>query len=298
MASRIIRRPDPPQSALSRVGQIWVIESLAERHTGIAIRNHLLDLFIPLERAPAVVYRDVGGSEELFAALAELRADVERTGRYPILDIECHGNRAGLGLRDGSLVTWVELKPYLQAINLVSRFNLVVLMSCCSGAWYASEERLEEPASFLAYLGPITPVDDLPMQRATMAFFTRLFAERDVSAAIQALHAAEPTFPIVYETAIGVFRDVGVGYIRSHSTPDGIRERAQRQRDRLAVQGRVLSLEEAVALVKYAEPEAFKRFVRSYFALDQFPENAARFPIDYQELWDAAWEPQKGDTQG
>lgn len=53
-----------------------------------------------------------------------------------------------------------------------------------------------------------------------------------------------------------------------------------------------MSLEEAVALVKYAEREAFnKRFVRSYFALDQFPENAARFPIDCQELWEAAWEP-------
>jgi hypothetical protein len=294
MGSLIIRRPVSPQSALSTVGQIWVIESLGEheRHTGTAIRDHLRDILIPLERAPAVVYRDVPGREELLAALAELRADVERTGRYPILDIECHGGRDGLGLRDGSLVTWVELKPYLQAINLASRFNLVILMSCCSGAWYAGEERLEEPASFLAYLGPITPVDDLPMQRATMAFFAALFAERDVSAAIQALHAAEPTFPIVYESAIGVFRDVGVGYIRSHSTPDGFRERAQRQRDRLAVKGRVVSLEEAVALVKYAEREAFnKRFVRSYFALDQFPENAARFPIDYQELWEAAWVP-------
>lgn len=211
-----------------------------------------------------------------FAALEELRSDVERTGRYPILDIESHGleNHSGVALRDGSRVTWAELKPYLQAINLASRFNLVLIMACCSGGYFAIEKRLHEPATFLAYLGPTTAVDDVPLVRALMAFFTELFARRDVSFAIEALNAAEPGFPYAYSTAEGIFRDVAEGYLRMVMSTSARRERARAWIEKRRLQGLPCQrVAEAVRTMEATERQSLTAMIRTYFALDAFPEN-------------------------
>jgi hypothetical protein len=291
------RYPVPPGSELSRVGRIWVLESLGDddRHTGIAIREHLRDLFIAWENPPEVTYRDIASGAALFAALEEVRADVERTGRYPILDIECHGfdDHSGVALRDGSGATWAELKPHLQAINLASRFNLVLIMACCSGGYFSIEERLHEPATFLAYLGPTTEVDAGELERALKAFFTALFDRRDVSEAINAMNVAQPGFPYVYMTAEGVFRDVGEGYLRTVSSTRARRARARAWiiNGRRQGEPRPSSVAKAVTLMEAAERQSFAGMIRSYFALDAFPENAERFPVDYWQIWRAAQRP-------
>lgn len=281
----------PPGSELSKVGQIWIIESLAERHTGIVMRDHLRDLFIPWDNPPQVTYRDVASSSELFAALEDLCSDVKRTRRWPILDIECHGlaDLSGLALRDGSTASWEELKPRLQKINLTSRFNLFLILALCNGGYFGSAERLHEPAAFVAYLGPNTEIGDVELSNALKAFFSALFEKRDATEAINALNAAVPGFPYFYATAEGIFRLALEGYLKDVSER-GRRNRARDMVFRLRDAGnrQVPSINEMMRWYEKREREMFADFRRVYFALDAFPENAERFPVDYWQIWRAA----------
>ncbi len=74
----------PARAELATVGQVWIVESLEERdrHTGVAIREHLLDMFLGRSLDVKVTLRFVKSAAELLAALDELRIDVERTKRY------------------------------------------------------------------------------------------------------------------------------------------------------------------------------------------------------------------------
>jgi hypothetical protein len=281
--------PVPLGSETSRVGQIWIIESLREndRHTGIIIRDHLLDLFLAADMKVEVTFRQVASAAELFASLEALRADVAKTGRYPILDIECHGlaDYSGLALSDGSTASWDELKPYLQAINFASRFNLFLVLAACNGGYFAQAARLHELGAVLAYLGPSTEVGDLELVNALKAFFTELFRARDVSDAIIALHTAEPKFPFFYTTAEGFFRAAGEGYLRP-LTPKVRRQRARElvYKRRLAGDRHPPSINEMLRRLAARERSLFGEFRRVYFALDDFPENAERFPLTYSDL--------------
>jgi hypothetical protein len=71
----------PPGSELSKVRQVWIIESLQddERHTGIVIRDHLFDLFLARDIKVQVTLRQVASAAELCATLEALREDVQRT---------------------------------------------------------------------------------------------------------------------------------------------------------------------------------------------------------------------------
>jgi hypothetical protein len=71
----------PAQGELMKAGQVWIIESLQEsdRHTGLAIRQLLDDLFAARDIKIKVTFRSVTCASELLAALDELESDVKRT---------------------------------------------------------------------------------------------------------------------------------------------------------------------------------------------------------------------------
>lgn len=287
----------PPDAENSRVGRIWIIESLSdkERHTGTALYNHIRDVQItrPEHEQIPITLRRVESATQLIALLEEIRADVEATGRVPIIDIECHGlpDLSGVALKDGSLATWDQLKPYFQAINLACQFNLFLVMACCNGGYFGREERLDEQAAALAYLGPMEDVWNNELSAALIAFFTALLVRRDVAAAIDALHAAVPSFPFFYANAGGIFSGAAEGYLRRVMSTRGQRERARTQIKRLLAEGKPApGINEMVRRMQGIERETIARMIRAYFALDVLPENAKRFPIDYWMLWRAVRE--------
>jgi hypothetical protein len=134
----------------AQISQIWILQSLAdeELQTGTSIRTFLTDTISAHGPSLGIVFKKVHSRTELHVCLGELRANIERTGHNAILDIECHGNSSGLELTDGSIVTWDELRPSLQSINIASRFNLLLVLACCDGGYFGSSNRLHELSSF------------------------------------------------------------------------------------------------------------------------------------------------------
>jgi hypothetical protein len=286
MAERIQLFNDP--GVLGKIGQVWFVESLGdgESQTGRHLRENLQDLLIAREMRVRIVLRRVANRSELFTVLDELCASVLATGLNPILDIECHGDdNRGLLLADQTFIPWGAMKSKLEAINLASRCNLVLVLGCCYGAYFGREARLYERAAFCAYIAPTDIIKVDVLEPGLHAFYAELFTSLDIGNAINAMRAASPEFGYVFMTAYGLFRKVFAEVIADYGMGEGLRQRAEAMALRLQFErGRIVGADEVAQVLKEGEPEAFAQFQRTYFALDLFPENEARFPLAYAQV--------------
>jgi hypothetical protein len=76
----------------------------------------------------------------------------------------------------GSFVAWNELKRPLQRTNSASRFNLMLVLRCCDGAYLGQIARMDEMAPFCALLGPNLEIFDLDLLQGLRAFYLDLLS--------------------------------------------------------------------------------------------------------------------------
>jgi hypothetical protein len=287
MAGRLQLFNNPRE--LGKIGQVWFVESLADddpTHIAGRLREDLEDLLAARGRKLRVVLRRPTNRLEFSAVLEELRASVVATGLNPILDIECHGDDdLGLQLADRTWISWDELKTWLEAINMATRFNLVLVLGCCHGAYFGRESRLYERAAFNAYIAPTDRIEVGTLEAGLHTFYAELFTSLDITKAINAMRVAAPEFGYMYSTAYGLFRSVFGMLIREDGTGEGLRRRAAAMAERARVEsGRTGDVDEVARFLKAREPEDFDRLRRTHFALDLFPENDGRFPLTYTDV--------------
>lgn len=114
---------------------VYVIESpndfdlLNNRTEGNLIKNA-----VSLDEIPCVV-RTATSKETFSWALSDglIEAIKDLPRRLPILHISAHGNEEGLGLTNGEIVTWNELKDRLIVLNEYFQNELILCMSSCKG---------------------------------------------------------------------------------------------------------------------------------------------------------------------
>lgn len=274
---------------LGKIGQVWFVESLADddpTHTARRLREDLQDVLYARARKLRVELRSVTNRVDFFAALDDLCTSVSATRLNPILDIECHGDaEEGIQLADGTLVPWDILKSKLEAINLASRCNVILVLGCCYGAYFGKEARLHERAAFCAYIAPTGSINVRVLASGLRAFYAELFTSLDITNALDAMRAAAPEFGYVFYTAYGLFCTIFAEMIADNGMGDGLRQRAVAMAERLRVErGCTFSVDDVAQRIKAGEPEAFAQFRRTYFLIDQCPENDARFPLTHAKV--------------
>ena len=84
---------------------------------------------------PAVSRLVVSGSALEAAFVVGMRETMEEySDHVPIVHISAHGSDDGIGLTDGTLVSWRNLREMLKPINAALDGNLLLCMSACHGA--------------------------------------------------------------------------------------------------------------------------------------------------------------------
>jgi hypothetical protein len=275
---------------LASIGQMYIVDSLSpnDRQTGRRLREDVEDLLASRSLTVPVTFRRSPDRKTLFEELEELRANVECTRRYPILHLECHGTRDGLGLVlcDGSFVAWNELKQPLQQINSASRFNLMLVLGSCNGAYLSQIARMDEMAPFCALLGPNREIFDVGLLQGLRAFYLDLFVQRDATEAFNALRRAVPDFPYFFTTAQGLFQ-LGFGaYLAEETTDERLAERARNILDTLPAECGITTIDVSLIAqtLKTMERRAFETLQRTFFALEEFPENTSRLALSYDSI--------------
>ena len=115
------------------ISEIVIIKSLGinEYDTAEAIRRFLEQKDIPSR----VV--DCSSQHDFSRVIESLCNLVSSRDRYsPLIHIECHGNESGLVFKDDSSLSWENIYLLLVKLNLVTKFNLFLVLSCCYGGLF------------------------------------------------------------------------------------------------------------------------------------------------------------------
>jgi hypothetical protein len=247
--------------SIGAINMIVVIESLraGDWKTGRALRDDLEIIALPHGNNLQIHYKTAHDADELEFLLRELNAYVSLSGRAPCLHIECHGDKDGLELSDGSRMPWSRLKPLLVEINRTSRMNLFLVLACCDGAYFLPECRYHETVPFAWMFGPTGEIGADPILALSGALYTELLKGSDITSALTIGGVARPAISYASMSAVGVFRIALKARIKG--TPPELR-----------------------AQVRAVEEPLFDQWRRTYFALDEYPQNTDRFAVTYAQV--------------
>ena len=278
-----------PQGDRLYFGSVKIIESLEphERPTGWNLFNELQPIGLMSKPRVTCEYTALQTAAELRARLAEIRDEVKATGRTPILQLETHGSPDGVALGSGDFVPWPVLRPWLTEINAATRLNLFVLLSACHGRDLVQVVQPAERAAVLALIGPKRVMYPEELEKASIAFYRTLFEKMDAPTAWKVMNATidpdpmNTTFAVF--TAKHNFRWVMHEFLKIREMEEELAAAEARIEAMAAAQGTPLSLieERRPALRAYLRniEEHYETTKIKYFFIDQYPENAARFPV-------------------
>jgi len=247
--------------------------------------------------------------EKLFEALRVVARAVKEQGFNPLLHIESHGSEIGLSptRRGSDVVTWAEIKPILQEINLHAKFNTVLMVSACSGAHFVSALDPTDAAPFWGVLGPIGIARTEHLLEDFGGFYRSFLVDFNFRKAYQVLNAhrdgdhrnyhfypADYFFLLVWET-----------YLQTEGTRMALEKRVTRMLSRApSVSGagkRAYGRMRQRLMKGLGDHRAFfERFKRTFFMEDQLPGMADRFGVTYDRVLDrlASMVPPKMPSSG
>lgn len=102
------------------------------------------------------------------ALTEDIFAISEKIKKIPVLHISAHGDRNGLSLTDGSVISWQTLKEYLNLINREYKDLLIICLSACE-SWAGCEMAMcSDTRPFFYLVGSI----GTPSYRETVVGFT------------------------------------------------------------------------------------------------------------------------------
>jgi hypothetical protein len=287
------------------VGVVHIVEWLRASdviRTGWDLFNELEPLGI-MSKPPVVVdFHRVEKCAEFLALFQRFEDDYRQTGRAPVLQIETHGSKDGIGGDEG--IEWPELMEALIPLNRLTRLNLVVILAACEG--FSGVQMLQpdrRAAAFRGLIGPHVEVSTSNMQRACLAFYRTIFRQLDGDSALAGMNAAilPPADAFWLISAEDAFKTVNRSHFVEHCTPEALARRRDRLMSRVASRHRAqhgLDPSQQLAEQWFAQATShlmdqrglFERLRREYFFIDAYPENDARFDVTFEQCWPAGME--------
>ena len=134
-------------------------------------------------------YRLAVTSDTLSKCLQSQLLEISREKqKLPILHISAHGNANGIGLADGTYVSWVQLRTLIAWLNVEMNGNLLICMSSCGGAGAgAMAFHTDEEPPYWKLIGNVGDVIWSDSSVGFTAFYHNLFKYGDVDLAYNAM---------------------------------------------------------------------------------------------------------------
>ncbi|WP_459873937.1 hypothetical protein [Endothiovibrio diazotrophicus] len=184
---------------------------------------------------------------EFIACLERIRSEASQ-GEYPIPHIECHGsdNKTGLILGDDQYLSWSELKPFLTAINVATRCNLLIVMASCYGGYLGNIVLPTDRSPCWGFIGPTDSVYPDELLSTFNAFYGKLLDTLNGDESLTALTSRKLSFGGYYfTTSIGIFKHAYSEYLKKYCSGSALEESAKRMYRALRKNGTASSLDGA-----------------------------------------------------
>jgi hypothetical protein len=263
--------------------RIHILQSLpsGELRTGFHLRRFLEDL-------PGtdghIAYGEPDTVTDLLTELETIRDQLIATGQIPLIHIEAHGHTNGLVLALGEFLPWLALKQILTEINILCRFNLLLVISACCGENLISMVRLSDRSPFWGCIGPRTELSAGKLLDGFQSFYQELITTPNLRTALASLNGGLPAEqkPFVLWPAEYFFLLVYRCYLLSECTDRRIVERIDRIIRNLSLtvadqsEAR-LELQERIEIDLHNHGRHFEKYRRDFLMIDLHPENEERF---------------------
>lgn len=273
--------------------KFYIIESLGvgEAPTGEILYKLIESQINENNLAVTVVFKRCVSKAEFFCVLQEAHDDANLRNEYPWIHIESHGTVSGNGivLSSHDLIKWEELKPIFTEINLATKCNLMLVMSACNGAFLGEILQPTERAPCWGIIGPTQQAYPDDLMASFRSFYIEILSSLNGDKALlngdKALRSlfnqtSSRNVNFLFLMAPDIFKKVYKGYIQEYCTDKEYWIRAKNLRTQLPSK----TTQDIVVELKRQEPTSFEKYKNNFFMCDLFPENSARFQIEYNEV--------------
>jgi hypothetical protein len=262
---------------------IIVIESLlaTDEPTGSDLYKN------SLSATPNGLFFEPDSAAKFLSVLAEIETLCVRDGARPILHLEMHGLPEGLVAANKEVILWRELAPVLQRINAATEVNLLVTIASCHGAEFVRTIDPDGRAPFWGMFGPIHMELPSEIRRGYTAFYESLQTDPDLWHAIEALRQAVtwPEHWVIYLAEM--ILALGFGQFHSrYSTEEALLQTETDIVESITLRNSRPPTEterQSIHAQLRDNGQVFERFKQRFLCLDEFPNNAERFPLTMRE---------------
>lgn len=272
----------------------WLFEG--DDRTGQELRDWLQGK-VPANK---VEYIECRSRAELEARLDRARSEVAVRG-IPIVHIEAHGEvphagqvPAGFVGPDGNggreLLEWEQLGDALRPLNIATRFNLLVVGAACYGEGMLLGARGGEPMPFVAAVGYTETVSSLSLRHSLVELYRGLLLNNvELGAAVDEADRQR------HFSEDAVLRPTLMTVLLAESFIQGMATSIRKLRKQLSANavGIVGSRNADPMLVPRARQMLCTELERAWSVMwmrEEIPENARRFAIDADRLFEMAIE--------
>jgi len=283
---------EPRRQIHSKFTRIIVIQSLppADGNPGLRLLDDISVRVAAADLSLAHEFKEVDSRLSLIELLSALAQGCRKKKREKlILHFECHGSQApdGLVIKDGSLVTWEDLRAPLTELNTATECGLFLTLATCFGGWLGEIVSLTERAPVLAYVGPRNSIASKHLATGFAHFYDTLLEGGDLKRALQRLDIPDlPLDSYVYISTPALLLEA-YRQLESEMESQQIawsHARSLRERMRQSGNQRLPSIQEVMLEWKKAKPKTATRLAEHFLMLDLFPDNRKRFEPALRQL--------------
>lgn len=269
---------------VAQFNQILILDSIPadELNTARALQDDVTVLAaVAPGGGPAVVGLRVDSADHFIDTMRQCAEVAGRDPYVPLVHLECHGSPDGLEFADRTFLTWLQVKDALTPLNIATRLNLIFVISACHGMAFASAVYVTDPAPVYAFIGPSRVMEARELLTGFLAFYDRYLRTRSSAEGAEALRQTAEQGTFVVLSSRTIFRSVIEGHRQRECHADALVERARELQMRARAMGVEIDLDETIAALGH--PGWDEYFRQTFFMIDRYPENDARFPLAPEE---------------
>jgi hypothetical protein len=279
-----------------KFNKVYVLESLDETKEQLTGKELYDDLLKWKEFQIAdfkAEYISIDNKAGFLKTFEKIKEECTITGNYPILHFEIHGSAdtTGLVLKSKELVTWNELYQDLVALNSIIGNNLFITLAVCHGGYMMELIKINNPAPYWGFIGSFDEILIADLLIRYNEFYDVFLRSYDLNEAIKRLHEANPSVPSTYRfiNSEETFKKINKKYFDEKFTEPQIESRFEDglkqinwdiTDENIKNQQRIIFRTELLKSKK----DYFEKHKETFFMFNNFPENAKRFLINYDEL--------------
>lgn len=154
---------------------IW-LRSLPDQDFGVSRR--VVEDVRPIVRGAGYAFEefDISNKSEFKEFIREAAIAIKCSGVRPIIHVDMHGSvENGLSIASsGESISWAELCPMLQVLNVCSGNNLCVIATTCFALRAILPMNISRPVPFFALLAPEEEVQNWFIEQNIVGFYSDL----------------------------------------------------------------------------------------------------------------------------